>query len=100
LRALRQALCEVQAKIGQPHYRTPEAVQKHAHTQLKRSPVGKFMRVEAYADETGQLHLRWWLDHHTLWQAMQADGRYLFPAGTKDIPSLALPPPTERGRAA
>jgi transposase len=77
LRALRQALREVQAKIGQPHYRTPEAVQKHAHTQLKRSPVGKFMRVEAYADETGQLHLRWWLDRHTLWQTMQTDGRYL-----------------------
>ena len=77
LRALRQALSQVQAKIGQPHHRTVEAVQKRANTQLKKSPAGKFMRTEAYADEAGQVHLRWWVDRYALWQAMQRDGRYL-----------------------
>jgi transposase len=77
LRALRQALSQVQARIGQPHHRTVEAVQKRANTQLKQSPAGKFMRAEAYADETGHVHLRWWVDRYTLWQAMQGDGRYL-----------------------
>jgi hypothetical protein len=74
---LRQTLCQVQAKIGQPHHRTVEAVQKRANTQLKKSPAGKFMRAEAYADEEGQVHLRWWVDGYALWQAMQRDGRYL-----------------------
>jgi len=77
LRALRQALSEVQAKIGQPRYRTVEAVQKRANTQLKKSPAGKFMRAEAYADEQGRVCLRWWVDRYALWQAMQGDGRYL-----------------------
>jgi hypothetical protein len=48
LRALRQELKEVQAKIGEPYHRTVEAVQKRAHTRIKKSPVGKFMRAEAY----------------------------------------------------
>jgi transposase len=77
VRELRQALDQVQAKIGQPHHRTVEAVQKRANTQLKKSPAGKFARAEAYADEAGLLHLRWWVDRYALWQAMQRDGRYL-----------------------
>ncbi len=77
LRALRQALREVQAKIGRPYYRTVDAVQKRANTQLKKSPVGKFMRAQAYLDEQEQVCLRWWIDTHTLWEAMQRDGRYL-----------------------
>jgi transposase len=77
LRTLRQALSEVQAKIGRPRYRTVEAVQKRANTQLKKSPAGKFMQAEAYADEEGRVCLRWWVDRYTLWQAMQRDGRYL-----------------------
>jgi transposase len=77
LRTLRQALREVQAKIGQPYYRTVEAVQQRANTQLRKSPAGKFMRAEAYANELGQVCLRWWVDRYTLWQAMQRDGRYL-----------------------
>ena len=40
LRELRQALREVQAKIGQPYYRTVKAVQKRADTQLNQSPAG------------------------------------------------------------
>jgi hypothetical protein len=77
LRELRQALRRVQAKIGQPRCRTVKSVQRRANTQLKKSPAGKFMQAEAYADETGQVHLRWWTDCYALWQAMQRDGRYL-----------------------
>jgi hypothetical protein len=77
LREVRQTLSQVQAKVGQPHHRTVEAVQKRANTQLKQSPAGKLMRAEAYADEEGQVHLRWWVDGYALWQAMQRDGRYL-----------------------
>jgi transposase len=77
LRALRRELKEVQSKIGKPYYRTVEAVQKRANTRIKKSPVGKFMRAQAYADEQGQIHLRWWIDRSTLLLAMQKDGRYL-----------------------
>jgi len=77
LRALRQELKEVQAKIGKPYHRTVEAVQKRADTRIKKSPVGKFMRAEASVDEQGQIRLRWWVDRHALLLAMQKDGRYL-----------------------
>jgi transposase len=77
LRELRQSLREVEAKIGQPHYRTVKAVQKRAETQLKQSSVGKFMQARAYEDENGQVRLRWWVNFYPLWQAMQRDGRYL-----------------------
>jgi transposase len=75
--ALRQALCEVRAKIGKPRYRSVAAVQQRANTQLKNSPAGKFVRAQAYADSQDQIHLRWWLDRYALWQADQQDGRYL-----------------------
>lgn len=77
LRALRQELKHVQTKIGQPYHRTVEAVQKRADTRINKSPVGKFMRAQAYADEQGQIRLRWWIDRYTLLLAMQKDGRYL-----------------------
>jgi len=77
LRALRQELKEVQAKISKPYHRTVEAVQKRANTRIKQSPVGKFMRAHACTDEQGQIRLRWWIDRLTLLQAMQKDGRYL-----------------------
>ena len=77
LRELRQSLREVEAKIGQPHYRTVQAVQKRAETQLKQSSVGKFMQARAYEDENGQVRLRWWVNFYPLWQVMQRDGRYL-----------------------
>jgi transposase len=77
LRALREALQEVEAKIGRPHYRTVKAVQKRAETQLKQSSVGKFMQAKAYEDENGQVRLYWWVNRYPLWQAMQRDGRYL-----------------------
>jgi transposase len=74
---LRQALREVEAKIGRPHYRTVKAVQKRAETQLKQSSVGKFMQARTYTDENDQVRLRWWVNRYPLWQAMQRDGRYL-----------------------
>jgi hypothetical protein len=77
LRALCQELKQVQSKIGKPWYRTVESVQKRANTVLKNSPVGKFMRAEAYTDERGQIRLRWWIDRYTLLLAMQKDGRYI-----------------------
>jgi hypothetical protein len=77
LQELRQALREVEAKIGQPYYRTVAAVQQRAETQLKQSSVGKFMQARAYADENGQVRLHWWVNRFSLWQAMQRDGRYL-----------------------
>jgi transposase len=77
LRALRQALHQVQAKIGQPHYRSVKDLQKRAQTHLNQSPAGKLMRVAASVDEHGQLALRGWVDRYALWQAMQRDGRYL-----------------------
>jgi transposase len=77
LRALRQELRQVQAKIGRPWYRSAAAVQRRANTVLKNSPAGKFMRAEAQVDGQGQIHLRWWIDRATLLQAMHKDGRYL-----------------------
>jgi len=77
LRELRQSLRKVQAKIGQPPYRTVKAVQKRAETQRKQSSVGKFMQARAYDDEKGQVRLRWWVNFYPLWQAIQRDSRYL-----------------------
>jgi hypothetical protein len=77
LRELCQCLREVEAKIGQPHYRTVKAVQKRAETQLKQSSVGKFMQPQAYEDESGHVHLRSWVNRYPLWQAMPRDGRFL-----------------------
>jgi len=77
LRTLRQELAAVQAKIGRPWYRTAAAVQQRAEAVIRQSPVGRFMRVQAETDTTGQVRLRWWLDRFTLWQTMQKDGRYL-----------------------
>jgi hypothetical protein len=74
---LRQALQGVQAKIGTPYHRTVKCVQRRANTKLNDSKVGKFVRAQATADEQGQVHLRWWMDHYTLWQACERDGRYL-----------------------
>jgi transposase len=76
-RTLYQALGEIKAKIGQPYYRTVKAVQQRAETQVKRSPVGKFLHVQAYTDATEQVRLRWWVDREALQQAMARDGRYL-----------------------
>jgi len=71
------ALRAVQAKIGQKRYRSVTEVQRRAETQLRRSPVGKLLRVEAAGTPDGQVTLRWWVDRAALAEAMRADGRYL-----------------------
>jgi len=86
LRELRQALQEVEAKIGRPHYRTVAAVQKRAETQLRQSSVGKFMQARAYADGNGQVRLHRWVNRYPLWQAMQRDGRYLLVTNDWTLP--------------
>jgi len=90
LRALRQELKQVQSKIGKPWYRTVESVQKRANTVLKNSPVGKFMRAEAYTDEQGQICLRWWIDRQALLLAMRKDGRYLLVTNDWSLPSQRM----------
>jgi transposase len=77
LKALRDGLREVEAKIGQPRLQTVKAVQRRADVTLKASPVGKLMRAEASQDEQGQVRLRWWVERDTLRQVMRRDGRYL-----------------------
>ncbi len=75
--ALFAALREVQAKIGNKRYRTALEVQRRAETQLRRSPVGHLVHVEATATPEGPPTLRWWIDRQALAEAMRADGRYL-----------------------
>jgi len=75
--ALCAALRQVQAKIGRPRYRTVNEVQRRAETQLRGSPVGDLVRVEATGTPAGPVTLRWWVDREALAAAMRADGRYL-----------------------
>ena len=75
--ALRQELLALQAKVGQPRYRTLKSLQRHATALLKRSPAGRFMRVTVASNEAGQVTLRWRADREALAQADRHDGRYL-----------------------
>jgi transposase len=75
--ALFTALRAVQAKIGHKRSRTALEVQRRAETQLRRSPVGQLVRVEATSTPDGLPTLRWWIDRTALAEAMRADGRYL-----------------------
>jgi len=75
--ALFAALRAVQAKIGQKRYRSVTEVQRRAQTQLRRSPVGQLVRIEAADTPDGQVTLRWWVDREALAAVMRADGRYL-----------------------
>lgn len=77
LRALRQDLTDLRAKIGQPRYRSLKALHRSVNARLNASPVGHLLRVEVYVNEHNQLDLRWQVDTFQLWQAMQQDGRYL-----------------------
>ena len=76
-RVLFAALRQVQAKIGQKRYRSVREVQQRAETQLRHSPVGKLVRVEAASSPEGGVTLRGWIDREALAAAMRADGRYL-----------------------
>jgi hypothetical protein len=75
--ALFAALRAVQAKIGQKRYRSVTEVQRRAEAQLRRSPVGHLVGVEAAGTPDGQVTLRWWVDRAALAEALRADGRYL-----------------------
>ena len=75
--ALFEALRQVQGKIGQKRYRTALEAQRRAETQVRHSPVGKLVRVEAAETATSIVTLRWWVDRDALAAAMRADGRYL-----------------------
>jgi len=77
LRALQDELRAVQAKIGQPHYRSIASIQQRAATRCKNSPVGDLLHTEAYTDDQGQVALRWEIDRAALAEAMAHDGRYL-----------------------
>ena len=77
LRALRQDLTDLRAKIGQPRYRTLKSLQRSVKARLNASNVGHLLRVEVFVNEHNHLDLRWQLDTYHLWQAMHADGRYL-----------------------
>jgi len=77
VRTLSQELEAVKAKIGQKRYRSVQEVQARAETRLRRSPVGRLMRAEAYQSGEGTVSLRWGIDRAALQQAMQTDGRYL-----------------------
>jgi hypothetical protein len=58
LRALRQELHEVRAKIGQPQHRTPKQVQGRAEACCRRSPVGSLLQMWTTVEE-GQVRLHW-----------------------------------------
>jgi len=77
LRALRQDLTELRAKIGQPRYRSLKSLQRSVNARLNASPVGHLLRVQVDVNEHNQPDLRWQIDTYQLWQAMQPDGRYL-----------------------
>jgi len=83
LHGLFAALREVQSKIGHKRYRTAREVQRRAETQLRRSPVGQLVRVEATSTPEGTPTLHWWIDRSALADAMRADGRYLL--ATNDL---------------
>ena len=90
LRALRQDLTDLRAKIGQPHYRTVKALQRSVNARLQASKVGHLLRVEVYTPDQNQLDLRWHIDTHLLWQAMQADGRYLLVTNAVSLSSTQM----------
>jgi hypothetical protein len=76
MRELRQALQEVEQKIGQVRYRSVKEVQARVNTCCRRSPVGKL--VWAWAEEhEGAVRVRWQLNRAAWAQAMRKDGRYL-----------------------
>jgi len=77
LRALRDELTAVRAKIGKKRCRSVKEAQARADTCLRHSPGGDLMCAEAYPTAEGRVDLRWWIDTDTLWHAMQTDGRYL-----------------------
>lgn len=70
-------LSQLQAKLGQPYYRTLKMVQRKANARCKASKVGRLMRVTVYETAAGVVNLDWQIDAAALYQAEERDGRYL-----------------------
>jgi len=77
LDALENELIRLQAKLGQPRYRTVKSVRRSAHARCRKSKVESFMSVRVDQSADGQVRLRWQVDTYALWQAEEKDGRYL-----------------------
>jgi transposase len=77
LAALSQELTQLQARLGQPYYRTVKSVQRKANACCRDSKVGHLMSVTAYQTAEAKVDLRWQIDSYALWQAEERDGRYL-----------------------
>jgi transposase len=77
LEALTKELTHLQAKIGQPRYRTVKAIQRSANARCRQSKVGHLMTISVYETAEGCVNLHWQLDNEALYQAEKKDGRYL-----------------------
>ncbi len=77
LAALAQELSQLQAKLGQPYYRTLKMVQRKANARCKASKVGHLMAVTVYETDAGVVNLHWQVDAAALHRAEEGDGRYL-----------------------
>lgn len=74
--ALFAALRQVQGKVGQKRYRTALEVQRRAETQVRHSPVGKLVKVEASC-VSSIIQLSWCVNREVLLEVMKTDGRYV-----------------------
>jgi len=77
LTALGLELSQLQAKLGQPYYRTLKSMQRKVNARCRASKVGHLMTVTVYETADGTLNLHWQIDRQALYQAEQKDGRYL-----------------------
>jgi len=77
LAALAQELSQLQAKLGQPYYRTLKMVQRKANARRKASKVGHLMEITVYETEAGVVNLHWQVDAAALHRVKERDGRYL-----------------------
>jgi transposase len=77
LAELEQELTQLQAKLGQPYYRTLKMVRRKANARCKASKVGNLMQVSAYETDAGAVNLNWQVDAAALHRVQERDGRYL-----------------------
>jgi len=77
LAALTQELSQLQARLGQPYYRTLKMVQRKANARRKASKVGHLMEVTVYETDAGVVNLHWQVDVAALHRVEERDGRYL-----------------------
>lgn len=77
LAALAVELTQLQAKLGQPYYRTCKMVQRQVNARCKASKVGHLLQATVYATEAGVVNLHWQVDAAALYRAEEGDARYL-----------------------